>query len=617
MGEIAVHPTLNVHDKYIQVNIINPYRFGIVDPLNNTFNPSGNQLWSNPANWSSGHVPLATETATIDGGTIILDITTTVNKLVITASGSLTSLNAGARVLTVNTSVNSLGVINLSAGADTLELKGTVNAINKAGFTPGTLSSVHYSALGAQTVLDLNYGGLKIGGTGFKTLSAHTTVAGNLSILGSLDSAKETGLQLSTFNFSVSGTTNVGRPGILAKNSNVGSTLFVGLVDSGEGDYKRFDFSGNPNIEFRGGLTTSQHTGNIFGTGTFSFSTNNQSLTPRSSNNMTANILIVGNITLTLAGSYFFFGTINGTAAGSTFNNNGGVLLRTLTTPMLTGVFNYRNAAGSAMGYLFNGDFTLPYTLYNNLYVDGTGVKKLSGATVLNGLLGVSQQLGSVAILDLEGNSLTVTGVTNIFQPCKLRKWNTAGTTIFIGKVNCSGGDASRFDFVGAINVEFRGGLHLAHITQNAGSGVFRFTTNAQSITADFTAPGLTADIRAENITLTNSVAGNGIILTGKMSTTGTGKIDNRGVIKYRNAEAPMASGGGTLELNAAANTFIYDGNLNQDVKGGTYRSLTLANTPGIGAVVKKLAGNVSVINTYTLTSPATLDLNGFTLANP
>jgi hypothetical protein len=74
----------------------------------------------------------------------------------------------------------------------------------------------------------------------------------------------------------------------------------------------------------------------------------------------------------------------------------------------------------------------------------------------------------------------------------------------------------------------------------------------------------------------------------------------------------------GILNTSTNLNTFIY-GNANQDIKGGpttgakqVYRNLTLN-----GGGTKTLQGFVSVLNTYTLTSPATLANNGFTLTNP
>lgn len=57
--------------------------------------------------------------------------------------------------------------------------------------------------------------------------------------------------------------------------------------------------------------------------------------------------------------------------------------------------------------------------------------------------------------------------------------------------------------------------------------------------------------------------------------------------------------------------TFEY-GSLNQDIYPMTYYNLSLE-----GCGTKKLPGNVNVANTYTITSPATLDTNGYALTNP
>jgi hypothetical protein len=74
----------------------------------------------------------------------------------------------------------------------------------------------------------------------------------------------------------------------------------------------------------------------------------------------------------------------------------------------------------------------------------------------------------------------------------------------------------------------------------------------------------------------------------------------------------------GILDTSTKLNTWIYGLN-NQNIKGSptispkqVYRNLTLNGTG-----VKTLQGYVSVLNTYTLTAPATLALNGFTLTNP
>jgi len=81
--------------------------------------------------------------------------------------------------------------------------------------------------------------------------------------------------------------------------------------------------------------------------------------------------------------------------------------------------------------------------------------------------------------------------------------------------------------------------------------------------------------------------------------------------INYQNATQPMATG--VLDTSTNLNTFIY-GAGNQQVKGNPgvglfqqYRNLTLN-----GGGNKTLQGNINVQNTYTVTAPAALVLNGF-----
>jgi hypothetical protein len=95
----------------------------------------------------------------------------------------------------------------------------------------------------------------------------------------------------------------------------------------------------------------------------------------------------------------------------------------------------------------------------------------------------------------------------------------------------------------------------------------------------------------------------------------GTAIFDNRSFYTHNNAAAPMSTG--KLYCNQAANTFIYGLAGNQDMTVPSdatpgYQSLTLQ-----GSGAKRLLGNVSVKGTYTLTSPATLNTNGFALTNP
>ncbi len=96
---------------------------------------------------------------------------------------------------------------------------------------------------------------------------------------------------------------------------------------------------------------------------------------------------------------------------------------------------------------------------------------------------------------------------------------------------------------------------------------------------------------------INGTVAGSSLIL-------GTGNI-----LSYLGSSTPMITG--SLNSSTNLNTWYY-GNSNQNIKGGTYRNLILN-----GGGVKTLQGNVSVLNTYTLTAPATKNDNGYTFGNP
>ncbi len=73
----------------------------------------------------------------------------------------------------------------------------------------------------------------------------------------------------------------------------------------------------------------------------------------------------------------------------------------------------------------------------------------------------------------------------------------------------------------------------------------------------------------------------------------------------------------GKLYCNQAINTFIYDLASDQDMIVPSDPTPGYKNLILNGSGAKKLLGNISVKGVYTLTSPATLNSNGFTLTNP
>jgi hypothetical protein len=182
---------------------------------------------------------------------------------------------------------------------------------------------------------------------------------------------------------------------------------------------------------------------------------------------------------------------------------------------------------------------------------------------------------------------------------------------IFIGTFSCD--SFGGFDWYGNPAIEFRNNVtwNTDGSHANPGAGNIRFTTNNITLTPRGGFPSLINNaITIENITLTIPTASTAVPVSNINGTTGTSKLINQGVIYIQSATEIMTTG--VVDFSTTANTIFYNLNGNQDIKAVTYRNLTLS----VGGV-KKLLGNVSVQNTYTLSAPATLNSNGFALTNP
>jgi hypothetical protein len=219
--------------------------------------------------------------------------------------------------------------------------------------------------------------------------------------------------------------------------------------------------------------------------------------------------------------------------------------------------------------------------------------------------MGIGQSKLQIGIYDIIFNSTVVlVSQDNIYK-------SGAGNILFVGFVTLAATTACSLQFgTGNPTVEFRNGFAIGNsASYNTGSGLISFTTNNQAISCNTT--GLTpipldAPILISGaITITESGATpltfNGIMNGDNASS----KMIIAGTTYYNNSVQPMVTG--LLDTSTNVNTFIY-GSGNQDITGVTYRTLTLN-----GGGIKTLQGNVVVSTLYTLTPPATLNLNGYT----
>ncbi len=343
----------------------------------NTWYSANDGNWSDPNTWLSNGLDKKSIVCPQVGDDVCIlhnvnfDINAIVNNL--TIQGKLSGGNG--LTLTINGDLQANGSLDFTSSSIIISLNGYNNYVTF--FTCGN-STIVYNGTLAQQVMGITYNNLTTQNFGYKYQNSDVTIDGNFNV--------QSPYEVGAHNLIVTGTSTIGTVGvsyIFSKNSSTGSILFIGTVDF-EGVT---NLSGNPNVEFRGGTTI--HTLSLTtGTGAWTFSTNSQTIACNAYLGGTwgASIVVSGTITLTLSGGSALQvnNTINGTAAGSTFNNDGILYLGYNSNPMATGVFNYQHLSTSTLGYVFNGTFTLPYTSYANLVIAGTGVKTQIGNTTVN-----------------------------------------------------------------------------------------------------------------------------------------------------------------------------------------------------------------------------------------
>ena len=566
--------------------------------------------WSNPNIWISNgkrknSLPQPEDDVYIDNN-INIDVVIITNNLYV--AGSLTAANG--TTITINGDLQATGPLNFNGSNTTITLNGYNN--NVSTFTAGN-TTVKYNRSGDQNVLPLSYNNLVIYNSGIKYLSASTTIQGNLNVNDFMP--QDAVLECSNYDLTVNGNTSitfgVGSTSYNFSKSGVGKLLFIGSVQI----YSNTLFSNNiTNIEFRGGVSG----GGVNNFLTFncptSFTTNSQTI--NCSNTIFNNSLLIGgNVTLTTTSSSLYCnGLINGTNSNSIFNNNGFINIGYANAMMTTGIFNYMNTSNSSIGYVMNGDFALPYTVYNNLTIMGSGLKTLSGNTSVTNL-NINNFYQDRARLDCLSYNLMIngnaaiggTGVGDYLDAGLLK--SEAGSITFIGQASFN---TANISFPSSVTLEFRNGVNFGPYGVHTGTinAVINFTTNSQTLQGSSQVFNGSINISG-GIILTTNGSGIGHIFNGILNgNSGTDTLKNSGGISYQNPTCPMSVG--ILDCNSSINNFYYSLSGNQDLKAGLYYNLILTS-----GGVKSLLGNISVKNSYSLGQSSSLNTNGYVIGNP
>lgn len=341
------------------------------------------------------------------------DITITLNNLFV--SGEFFAGNQrGVMILTGN--VQASGLINFTSGTPfTFIVNGSNNSI--ANFLAGA-STVAWNCQADMYIPNLTYFNLHLGGKGVKRLINNLTIPGTLEVSRgntALIVAGATQIDPSIFSLVVIGTTQIFNTASYFICSGSGSLLFTGLFSFANTAPLQFDFSsGNPTVEFKNGIQTTNPTQTtiVAGSGLWSFSTNSQSIITGTSRvyEITAPVLIKGAITLTLtqtaASTAIFANSINGDNVASTFTPQLLVQYKSPTAPMVTGVLNCNSAANNFKYIgLTNQDVTAG--TYRTLEFGGSGAKKLLGNILVNVTAGGGWSITGTATINYNGFTIT------------------------------------------------------------------------------------------------------------------------------------------------------------------------------------------------------------------
>lgn len=567
---------------------------------------SGTGIWTFSTNNQSlangNNNTLTLDCSIIISGTITLTVAMGTN-ITMTLNGSINGNNASSKLLVATSTVLNFGTQVAAQNSMTtgiVDFTTNVNTISYSGNYTATIPS-NFTA----------FHNLTIAGTGTKSLGANTTLNGNLSNNGLFE--------LSTFNFTVTGTTT-GNLGSLTKSGG-GNVLFIGQIGAVVGNAAFIDFSMSTcNVECRGGIDLiNGSTIKTSPTGTWTFTTNNQNIINSGGNagNIIFNgpVVIGNNISVSnylgTFGFLNFYSTLNGSNSSSSLINRGSIILYNSTPVMTTGTLNITSFVNT-LQLNFAGSMNLQFSDYYNLVINETGIKSAVGNISILGTLNIpigGMELG-IYNLVVDGNTI-----------CRSLTKSGGGSVLFKGALQGVNGVSAAggvVDFsVGNPLVECRGGIYFVNNGTDAiktGTGTWTFTTNNQVI--DWNAGSGGAMIFSCNVLISGAIILSlNRVVTFNQSVDGNNASSrllvgtNTPTITYNAATRPMVTG--LLDTSTNLNTWIY-GNSNQDIKGNTYRNLTLN-----GGGTKTLQGNVSVQNTYTLTAPATLNNNGFTLTNP
>jgi len=279
-------------------------------------------------------------------------------------------------------------------------------------FTSSINGGVGFIYSGSGVLPYTTFRNLALANYGVKSLAGNTTV-GNLVYTEWVNAPRFAELELGNYDLTISGSTLFYGYGGIYK-SGPGRITYGGLAGLGPNSNGfKYDYSGNPTVEYRAGMSANDAYSGLSnpGTGSWVFLTSpNQNIdlgfTPMA--NFSASILISGSVTLNLVRPpSVFLGTINGTTTESIFSIPASTTFtyRNAQQPMLTGSL-YASASANTVVYSLSGSqfiATPSGSIYRNLTLAG------SGSRILTGNVSVQNIFTTSSLITLVTGSYTIT----------------------------------------------------------------------------------------------------------------------------------------------------------------------------------------------------------------
>lgn len=286
-------------------------------------------------------------------------------------------------------------------------------------------------------------------------------------------------------------------------------------------------------------------------------------------------------------------GDVTGIGASSSIIFSGAGLLRLGGTLFSSTNGTLTTVGGSTVEYLGSNQ-TIQAHGYGNLVLSGNGNCPLAATSTIAGNLAV----GSGVNFIVGGVTLTVSGNSSVSGTLSIT--NAAGNKTFNGMLTVNSGGSWANNTVSE-NVTFNGGI-TNNGSFNAGSGVYTFDTNSQTLNGTFSISRVS--VNGVGVTLTNNNN-----LTVGTSLQGTG-----GLIQASNATLAIGGSSSISNLNATAsgNTVNYSGGA-QAVISGNYHHLTLSGS-GVKTLqtgTTSIAGNLTLTGSVSTTAVAGLAVGG------